>query len=153
MRRILIFGAIVLLAVSTAVAQDQTGESRFKDAVNHGEFAVVLMKAVSNPAQSGGVGAEAALDAAKRHGLVPTVWEAGDLLTHQELADVAGRLGIDYVPGQPQAHVSGAFLEAFFAKYPADLREFRSHLVTPGLDTNLVLQAGPPPPVSPSQFD
>jgi len=145
MRRIgVLICAWLLLAAAAAAADDD-------EAMTHGEFAVVLLRAgagftgeVAQP--------EAALALVKELGMVPEEWTAEGPLTHGELADVIGRMGVSYVPADRDEYASPPFVEALLRRQLSRLRDYLATRLGHGFSVNHVLDQGVDRAVSPSNF-
>jgi len=146
MRRlsVLIFVCALFGAAAAAAVDDA--------AITHGEFAVLLLRAGAG--FTGEVPPpEAALASVKELGMVPEEWTLDGPLTHGELADVLGRMGVSYVPSDRDAYASTAFVEALLRRELSKLRDYLATRLGHGFSVNHVLDQGVDRAVSPSQFD
>jgi hypothetical protein len=152
MRRVLIIGVLTLGIGTSAIAQQSSDPDTAT--LSHGEFAVLLLRAMS-PAPQQVLEPDQALANLKELGLAHSDWTVDGILTHGELADVALQLGIVYTPYTPADRdrpVSPAFAEAFLRREASLLREYRSRRGGHGFSTSHVLDQGVDRAVSPSDF-
>lgn len=142
MRRLALATLIVLFAMP-AVAQ-QAAEPA-PQTISHGEFAVLLAKAMAGAPQRQLEPAQA-LTELQDVGLIPADWDPDAPLTHGELADIALRLGSSYTPADPASPVSRDFAEAFLRRQANRLRDYAqrpghgytvSHVLDQGVDRNV----------------
>ena len=152
MRRLITVGGIVLLLASVAVAQSDPEQARYKDAISKGEFAQLVLKIAVGYAEAT-PDPTTALEKVQRWGLAPTTWQTDEPLLHWELAEVVGRMGIEYLPAKPDAPVSGVFVEAFLWREVTKLRDYNAKRLGHGFSANHVLDAGVDRAVSPADFD
>lgn len=159
MRRVIAVVFVVLLAAPLAFAveggnpaQGHQTQTTGNEAITHGEFAQMVMdialgyeEATPDPVT--------ALEQMKAWGIVPVDWNASHKLTHGELAYIVGRVGIDYLPPRPNAHVSRVWLTAFLWREVGKLRDYMASRLGHNLSANHVLDAGVDRAVSPSDFD
>jgi hypothetical protein len=96
---------------------------------------------------------ETALEMLQGWGIAPVTWEAGAIMTHGDLATILGPVGIEYMPGKPDAPVSGVFVEALLWREVGKLRDYMAKRLGHGLSANHVLDSGVDRAVSPSDFD
>jgi hypothetical protein len=101
-----------------AVAQDE----RSDELINHGEFAILLLKVAAF--QEDSPGPAEALDRVKRLELVPADWVVEDYLTHGEFADVLLAMGVMYVPNDRDERASREFVEALLRRELWKLRDY-----------------------------
>jgi hypothetical protein len=84
---------------------------------------------------------------------MPTTWLSDDGMTHGELAQVMGQIGVSYLPAHPDEPVSGVFVEAFLWREVTKLRDYYAKRLGHGFSANHILDAGVDRAVSPSDFD
>jgi hypothetical protein len=142
---VLAFVAVLLPAVANAAADEE-------NAMSHGDFAVLLLKAalgytdtIPDP--------ETALEKVKQLGLVPPEWVASDGLTHGELAEVLQRFGVVYVPTDRDDPASTPYVEALIRRELSKLRDYLANRLGHGFSVNHVMDRGVDRAVSPSTFD
>jgi hypothetical protein len=146
MRRVSVLVCVIgLLGAAGAAAADD-------DVITHGEFAVLLLRA-----GAGFTGElpqpEAALASVKELGLAPEEWTLEGPLTHGELADTVGRMGVSYVPADRDAFASRPFVEALLRRELSKLRDYLATRLGHGFSVNHILDQGVDRAVSPSRFD
>jgi hypothetical protein len=129
---------IFLLATLPLAAQDEVETSG--DVLSHGDFAVLLLRAVAGDGFQTSIPARA-LEECKRLGLVPPDWIADDFLTHGEFADILATVGVVYAPTDRDAPASPEFVEAMLRRKAWLMRDYL-----------YVLYHKPGPIVSPSGF-
>ena len=140
----LFVGAGVMFAQEAPAEQGEEG-------ITHGQFAVLLLKAAAGYTDT--LPNEAsALDLVKRYELVPADWQLDDVLTHGEMADVLGQLGVDYFPADRDAPVSPSYAEALLRRELTRLRDYLAHRMGHGFSVNHILDQGVDRAVSPSHF-
>lgn len=145
MRRLTSVMCVVALLGAVAAAADD-------EAITHGEFAVLLLRAGAG--FTGEVPqADAALATVKEHGLVPEEWTLDGPLTHGELADVLGLMGVSYVPAERDALAPRPFVEALLRRELSKLRDYLATRLGHGFSVNHVLDQGVDRAVSPSRFN
>jgi hypothetical protein len=143
---------LTLLVAVSAMAQSETDEIRAKNAITQGEFAQLVMD-IALGYEEATPDPQTALEKMQRWGIVPTTWEAGQPLTHGDLALVLGNIGIEYLPPNPDALVSGVFVETLLWREVGKLRDYSATRMGHGLSANHVLDSGVDRAVSPSDFD
>jgi hypothetical protein len=147
MKQAVFCALFVLLSVAVG-AQD--AEPASAGDINHGDFAVLLLKAaqgaewINNP--------EVALENVKDYGLVPENWELEGILTHGELSEVLGRFGAVYVAADADDPVSKAFAEVSVRRELSKLRDYLARRMGHGFSTAHVMDEGVDRAVSPSGF-
>lgn len=149
MRKVILFGIVVLLLGPSAFAQQQPAAA--SATLSHGDFAVLLLE-VLEPAPSPARSQEQALAELKGFGLVPADWSSDGVLTHGEFADVVMRMGLVHTPADRDAPVSPAFAEAFFRREETRLKDYHARRVGHGLTTSQVLDEGVDRAVSPGDY-
>lgn len=152
MRKVLMAGVLVLGIGTMALAQQ--GVDPDTATISHGEFAVLLLRAMA-PAPQQVLEPEQALTDLKEIGLAHADWTVDGILTHGELADLALQLGVVYTPYTPAERarpVSPAFVEAFLRREASLLREYRARRGGHGFSASHVLDQGVDRAVSPSDF-
>jgi hypothetical protein len=151
MRRLLLCGMLVACAASVAFGQTPASTSDEGDrAISHGDFAVLIVKAISTP-QEAVPDPETALDRLKRIGIVPTSWEISGLLTQGELADVLARMGIFYEPSDRGDRASRAFVIVLLRREMSKLRDYLARRTGHGFSQSHVLDEGVDRAVSPDR--
>jgi hypothetical protein len=135
-QRAAIFVAVIMIAAG-AIAQDDRSE----ELINHGEFAILLLKVTAF--QEDIPGAAEALDRVKRLELVPADWVMEEYLTHGEFADILLAMGVTYLPNDREERASRAFVEAMLRRELWKLRDYLIALIP-------CIQCGPIE--SPSEF-
>ena len=142
----------VFLFVGSGVlfAQEVPAEQREGD-ITHGRFAVLLLQAAAGYTDT--LPDEVtALELVQRYGLVPADWQINDVLTHGEMADVLGQLGVEYFPADRDAPVSQPYAEALLRRELTRLRDYLARRMGHGFSTNHILDQGVDRAVSPSRF-
>lgn len=152
MRRLMTVVGLAMLVAVPAMAQSDTEEIVAKDSITQGEFAVLVMDIALGYEEST-PDPVTALEKLKTWGIAPTTWEADTPLTHGQLAQLLHQVGIEYVPGKPDAPVSGAFVQTLLWREVGKLRDYGAKRLGHGLSANHVLDAGVDRAVSPSDFD
>jgi hypothetical protein len=152
MRRLIIISGLVLFVAVGVSAQDEVEIARSENTITQGEFAQLVLdialgyeEATPDPVT--------ALEKLQGWGIAPTTWDANTPLTHGELAGALWQVGIEYLPGKPDAEVSVAFVEALLWREVGKLRDYTAKRLGHGLSANHVLDAGVDRAVSPSDFD
>jgi hypothetical protein len=133
-----VFALVVVMAALTVVAQDAVEPS--DDVLPHGDFAVLLLRAVAGDGFQTS-NSMRALEECKRLQLIPPDWTAEGLLTHGEFADVLSTLGVVYAPTDRDATASPEFVEAMLRRKAWLMRDYL-----------YILYHKPGPIVSPSGF-
>jgi len=138
---VMMLGASLLLANQTSVVN-----------VTHGEFSVLLLKALSTK-QPPQLTPDKALARVQKYGLMPSSWLSAGLMTHAELAQVFKIMGVSYIPADPKAPVSKPFAEAILRRYLGRIRAYRGWLVSSGFSSDdAFLDGNHGEAVSPSKF-
>ncbi len=141
---ILFMGAGVMFAQEPPVEQELEG-------ITHGQFAILLLKAAAGYTDTL-PDEETALDLVMRYGLIPADWGIDDVLTHGEMADVLGQLGVEYFPADRDAPVSQSYAEALLRRELTRLRDYLARRMGHGFSVNHILDQGVDRAVSPSRF-
>jgi hypothetical protein len=152
MRQRLIVGGLLVFLASFASAQSDPEAVRYKDAVNHGEAAQLILKIAVGYAEAT-PDPQTAHERLQSWGLVPVTWLWDAPLLHWELAFILEHIGIEYQPAKPDEPVSGVFLEALLWREVTKLRDYNARRLGHGFSANHVLDAGVDRAVSPSDFD
>jgi len=84
----------------------------------------------------------------KGYELVPEDWAVADVLTHGELGDVLGQLGVVYVPADPSKPVSQPFAEAILRRELGPLRDYYYRRLGHDITIDNLLDDGVRPAVS-----
>lgn len=152
MRRFAVVGVSVLAVAAVLFPVVATAATDEENAMSHGDFAVLLLKAalgytdtIPDP--------ETALDKVKQLGLVPPEWVASEGLTHGELAEVLQRFGVVYVPTDRDDPASTPYVEALIRRELSKLRDYLANRLGHGFSVNHVMDRGVDRAVSPSTFD
>jgi hypothetical protein len=154
-------GCLACLVVCAGVAmpmyaqETKTPETlTSQESISHGEFAQIVLQALQT--YNGSIPDPLlALDQVKRYGVVPVDWVAGDVLTRGELAEIAGRMGVDYFPVDLDAPVSRDFAVTIVRRGLARLMDYMARRMGHGFSSNHILDEGVDRavrPVSPSDF-
>jgi hypothetical protein len=153
MWRLTVFIVAFLCLVSLSLQAQEDAPVAAENAITHGEFAVLLLKATLGSLLDTEPEPEDALTRVQILGLVPATWSASGSLTHGELADVLDRLGIVYLPTTPNAPASRPFVEAFLRRELGKLRDYMATRLGLGFSVTHVRDQGIDRAVSPSQFE
>ena len=130
---------VALMAAALPLAAQDAPEAS-GDVLPHGDFAVLLLKAVAGDGYQTSSTARA-LEECKRLELVPPDWIAEDVLTHGEFADILATVGVVYAPTDRDAAASPEFVEAMLRRKAWLMRDYL-----------YILYHKPGPIVSPSDF-
>lgn len=151
MKRALLLSFVILFAWAGAIPAQETPAGQEPEGITHGQFAVLLLKAAAGYTDTL-PDEETALQLVKEYGLVPADWQIDDVLTHGELADVLGQLGVDYFPADRDALVSQPYAEALLRRELTRLRDYLARRMGHGFSVNHILDQGIDRAVSPSRF-
>lgn len=137
--RQLVLALVLVMVALPLVAQDPVEPT--DDVLPHGDFAVLLLRAVAGDGFQTSIPSRA-LEECKRLELIPPDWTAEDPLTHGEFADVLATLAVVYAPTDRDATASPEFVEAMLRRKAWLMRDYL-----------YILYHKPGPIVSPSGFD
>jgi hypothetical protein len=152
MRRLITVGIVVLFSASFGGAQANMEEVRASDSITHGQFAQLVMN-IALGYSDATPDPETALEKLQGWGIAPTTWEADTPLTHGELSQVLAQVGIEYLPANADAPVSGSFVATTLYKSTGKLRDYMAYRLGHGFSANHVLDAGVDRAVSPADYD
>jgi hypothetical protein len=152
MRRSAVVGVSILAVAALLLPAIGNPASADENAMSHGDFAVLLLKAalgytdtIPDP--------ETALEKVKQLGLVPEEWDVSGGLTHGELAEVLQRFGVVYVPTDRDDPASTPYVEALIRRELSKLRDYFANRLGHGFSVNHVMDRRVDRAVSPSTFD
>ena len=152
MKRVMPLFLVLLLAwAGAAFAQEEPAQGEVAG-ISQGQFAILLLKAAANYRDELPTEAEA-LELVKGYEMVPEDWAVADVLTHGELGEVLGQLGVVYVPADPSKPVSQPFAEAILRRELGPLRDYYYRRLGHDITIDNLLDDGVRPAVSPSSFD
>ncbi|RMG14652.1 MAG: hypothetical protein D6729_13440 [Deltaproteobacteria bacterium] len=150
MRRWLIIGAMVLVAVPAAAQVKVASEP---PPITHGEVAQLVLKVfATKPGPE--LAPAVALAKAKQLELVPAGWTAEAPLTEAELEELLHKLcpSARFQAAKPANTVTRPFVEAWFRRSSPCVEEYLARLSGHGTSDTLILDEGVDRAVSPSGF-
>ncbi len=152
MRRWLILGAMVLVAVPAA-AQVTVRVENAPPPVTHGEVAQLVLKVfATKPGPE--LAPAVALARAKQLELIPAGWTVNAPLTERELEELLHKLcpSARFQAANPTNTVSRAYVEAWFRRSSPCVEEYLANFAGHGSSEAVILDEGVDRAVSPSGF-
>jgi len=148
MRRICIALVVVMLMSNVVGAQ---GTVEQDDATLTLEELAVLFLKYGQPQVAPPAPPES-FNALQEIGLFPPDWNPTDIVTHGQMSDILGRVGIVYTPASHDEPISPAFAESLLRRGMFRLRDYSARRLGIGSSLPHILDEGVDRAVSPSDF-